>query len=182
MNFAPRAHFLLLAEASADLESGGSWRFSLDRVGGGHCLSAADAEESECVERLELLAVIRGLEALGEPARVTLVTKSRYVSRGLKFGLAEWRANDWQWERFGQMVAIRDGDLWRRLDRALAFHQVECRLWRFASAGADVAASAGHGGSAGSRLAEAARSRLRQARDAAAHWGQALQPAGLAAG
>ena len=105
----------------------------------------------------------------------------------LKFGLAEWRANDWQWERFGQMVAIRDGDLWRRLDRALAFHQVECRLWRFGHAVADVAASARVGGSASSRLAEAAKSRLRQARAAAAQWGQApwgqaLQSASLAAG
>src|SRR5690606_23293920 len=84
-----------------------------------------------CGERLELLAVVRGLEALDGPARVTLVTKSRYVSRGLRFGMTEWRANDWQWERFGRVVPVKDHDLWQRIDRALLFHQVECQAWQF---------------------------------------------------
>ncbi|MEM8944199.1 MAG: RNase H family protein [Planctomycetota bacterium] len=95
--------------------------------------SAADSEPCDCGERLELLAVVRGLEALDGPSRVTLVTKSRYVSRGIKKGLAEWRANDWKWERFGRIVPVRDTDLWRRVDRALQFHQVSCQAWQFES-------------------------------------------------
>jgi len=95
--------------------------------------SAADTEPADCGERLELLAVVRGLEALDGPARVTLVTKSRYVSRGIKSGLAEWRRNDWNWERFGRMVPVRDCDLWQRVDRALGFHKVDCQAWQFDS-------------------------------------------------
>ncbi len=94
----------------------------------------ADEETTACGERLELLAVVRGLEALDGPARVTLVTKSRYVSRGIRCGLTEWRANDWQWERFGRIVPVKDHDLWQRVDRALLFHKVDCQAWQFEEA------------------------------------------------
>ncbi len=130
MLHSPGPHFLLFSEAWLDGEQG-NWRFVLSPVGAGDGLSAADAEPVACLERLELLAVVRGLEALDHPARVTLVTNSRYVNRGLKHGLADWRASDWHWERFGQLVPVRHADLWRRVDRALEFHELDCRLWRF---------------------------------------------------
>ena len=128
---APAAHYLLFAEATIDPSQGGSWRFVLENVATGETFSATDAEPIECHERLELLAVVRGLEAIDHSARVTLVTKSRYVNRGLKRGLNDWRANGWQWERFGRVVPVRDHDLWKRVDRAMNYHQVECRLWQF---------------------------------------------------
>jgi ribonuclease HI len=79
---------------------------------------------------LELLAVVRGLEAIDRPARVTLLTGSRYVSRGIRRQLSQWREDNWQWERFGEFVPIRDKDLWQRVDHALQFHQVECCDWQ----------------------------------------------------
>jgi hypothetical protein len=51
------------------------------------------------------------------------------VRRGIRRDLAQWRERDWCWERFGQLVPIRDLDLWQRVDRALAIHQVECFAW-----------------------------------------------------
>ena len=92
---------------------------------------AADEEVESEEGRLALLAVVRGLEALEQPSRVTVVTPSRYVSRGFLFGLEEWRENGWRWERFGEMTAIKNRDLWQRIDRAMQYHQVECRVWRF---------------------------------------------------
>lgn len=102
---------------------------------------ASDHEPASCGERLELLAVVRGLEALDGPSRVTLVTKSRYVSRGMKHGLAEWRANEWRWERFGRIVPVKDSDLWQRVDRALLFHEVDCQAWQFEASTETVADS-----------------------------------------
>jgi len=99
----------------------------LQSLDGSSRLEAADAEPAVGGERLELLAVVRGLEALEQPSRVTLVTPSKYVSRGLSNGLEDWRENDWNWEHHGQMVPIKNRDLWQRLDRALAFHRVQCR-------------------------------------------------------
>lgn len=123
-------HYLLFSE-SCRKSSQGQWRFVLHSIDGSEQLEAADAEPDAQGERLELLAVVRGLEALEQPSRVTLVTPSRYVNRGLTYGLAEWRANGWQWEHFGEMVPIKNRDLWQRVDRALLYHRVECRTWRF---------------------------------------------------
>jgi ribonuclease HI len=174
MTTAPRPHYLLFSEATLNAAPCGTWRFVLAQVGEGEALSASDCESAECPERLELLAVVRGLEALDHPAKVTLVTKSRYVSRGLMRGLADWRANGWQWERFGRVVPVRDHDLWRRVDRALQFHHVDCRLWQFEAESADVRPDA----SAKPQPAKWAG----WPRRAAAVISDALRPVGLAAG
>src|SRR5262249_30688971 len=105
-------------------------RFVLQNPDGSPSLEVADAEPAIQGERLELLTVVRGLEALPQPSRVTVVTPSAYVNRGLNYGLEEWRENNWHWERHGDMVPVKNSDLWRRLDSALRIHQVECRLQR----------------------------------------------------
>ena len=109
----------------------GRWRFVLDEINGDHKLSASDFEEDSLASRLSLWPVVRGLESLDQPSRVTLITTSRYVMRGLRFGVNEWRKNDWYWEKFGVQEAVRNEDLWRRVARALEFHKVDCRVWRF---------------------------------------------------
>lgn len=91
-------------------------------------LEAADSEPGSDDHRNALLSVVRGLEAIPEPAHVTLVTTNRYVARGLRYGLGEWQQNDYHWEYFGSWQPIRNADLWRRIAGALAFHQVHCRL------------------------------------------------------
>jgi len=129
----PAPHFLLFSEASdasEDRPDSGRWRFVLEALDGSTALEAADEETEISSERLELLAIVRGLEALDQPSRVTLVTRNRNISRGLRYGLEQWRENDWQWERFGQMTPVKNGDLWRRIDQALSIHAVECRAWK----------------------------------------------------
>lgn len=93
-------------------------------------IKAADAEPDARGERLELLAVVRGLEALDQPSRVTLITPSRYVKRGINYGLPEWGRNGWKWEHFGEMVPVKNQDLWQRLDRALKIHRIQGAAWR----------------------------------------------------
>jgi ribonuclease HI len=123
-------HFLLFSEATAQ-DGELRWKFVLRSVGSGDCFSTADHEPAISKSRLELLAVVRGLEALDQPSQVTLITRSRYVARGIRRELNHWREKQWHWERFGRHVPIRDRDLWQRVDRALEFHQVECISWRF---------------------------------------------------
>jgi ribonuclease HI len=133
----PAPHFLLFSEASDrpadDASASGRWRFVLEAVDGSETLEAGDDELETSAERLELLAIVRGLEALDQPSRVTLVTRSRHVSRGMRFGLEQWRENDWQWERFGQMIPVKNADLWQRIDHALGIHRVDCRAWKLES-------------------------------------------------
>jgi ribonuclease HI len=130
----PAPHFLLYSEAAAPAGAEqalpGRWRFVLRPAAGGDSIQAADDEDGASPERLELLAIVRALEALDQPSRVTLVTGSRNVRRGLSYGLPLWRESGWQWERYGQMTPVKNGDLWRRVDRALAIHTLECRAGR----------------------------------------------------
>lgn len=119
-------HFHLFSESNKRNHLG-EWKFVLQAADGSATLEATD-NESECSgERLELLAVVRGLEALDQPSRVTVITSSKYVNRGVTYGLEEWRRNDWTWECFGEMVPVKNADLWQRLDRAAAIHSVEYR-------------------------------------------------------
>lgn len=122
-------HFLLHAETYRVRRGAPCWKFVLQSIGCEDRLTAADSESNTRRSRLELLAVVRGLEALERPSRVTLLTRSRYVSRGIRRQLSQWREHQWRWERFGTFVPIRDFDLWQRIDRALEFHKVECCAW-----------------------------------------------------
>ncbi|MCU0711317.1 MAG: hypothetical protein MUC43_04615 [Pirellula sp.] len=108
-------------------KSSGRWKFVLEHLESGEKFEASDKETGATPDRTALIAVLRGLEALEQPSRVTLVTTSRYVFRGLQYGLTEWRENDFSWEHFGAVQPIRNADIWRRIDRTLSFHKVQCR-------------------------------------------------------
>jgi len=122
--------YQLFAEARALPDDDFAWHFELKSPDRSLHLDVTDQEPDAPWERLELLAVVRGLEALDQPSRVTLLTPSRYVSHGLRYGLAEWRESGWLWESFGQMTPIKHEDLWRRVDHTLQFHRVQCRICR----------------------------------------------------
>lgn len=78
--------------------------------------------------RMELLAVIRGLEALKERCRVTLHSDSRYVIDGIEKGwAARWQANDWM--RNKKEAAINP-DLWGRLLELHDAHDIEFKWVR----------------------------------------------------
>lgn len=124
-----KPHFLLFSEGQVKNRQG-QWRFVLQAADGSAIFEASDTEPGVAGERLELLAVVRGLEALDQPSHVTLFTPSKYVNRGMAYGLDEWRRNGWTWECFGNMVPVNNRDLWQRLDRALEFHRIEFQGYR----------------------------------------------------
>lgn len=75
--------------------------------------------------RMELLAVIRGLEALKEPCRVTLYSDSKYVVDAITQGWAlSWQKNGWK--RKGGKA--QNPDLWETLLHLLSVHEVTC-VW-----------------------------------------------------
>jgi ribonuclease HI len=120
-----KPHYLLISEANRT-EGLGRWRFVLRPTDGSTGMEVADVEPQVWGQRLELLTVVRALESLDQPSRVTLIGCSHYVEQGIQFGLPEWKQSGWQWEYFGQMVPVRDNDLWQRMDHLLKFHRVEC--------------------------------------------------------
>jgi len=72
--------------------------------------------------RMELMAVIRGLEAIKGRRRVRIVTDSQYVMKGVTEWMDGWKRRGW---RTANRTPVRNVDLWQRLDRALADHEVE---------------------------------------------------------
>ena len=127
---AARPKYVLAAEAERLADGRSGWRFSLVSADGRVWVTAADVEPDADDDRLTLLAVVRGLEAIDHPADVTLVTPCGSVRRAVARDLERWRNAHWRWERFGRLTPIRDADLWRRVDRCLRYHEVRCRTAR----------------------------------------------------
>lgn len=71
--------------------------------------------------QMELMAAIRGLEALKQPCEVTLTTDSKYVLQGMTEWLAGWKRKGWK-SASGQPV--KNQDLWQRLDTAAQPHKI----------------------------------------------------------
>ena len=72
--------------------------------------------------RMELMAALKGLEALTRPSRVALATDSTYVIQGITRWIEGWKRKGWK--------KIKNRDLWERLDAAREPHQVEWRWVR----------------------------------------------------
>jgi ribonuclease HI len=71
--------------------------------------------------RMELLAAISALEALGRPSTITVVTDSAYVKNGIASWIEGWKRNGW---KTADRKPVKNEDLWRRLDEARARHRV----------------------------------------------------------
>ena len=77
--------------------------------------------------RMELMAAIRGIETLKSGSRVVLVTDSAYVRDGITEWIHSWKRNGW---KTVAKKPVKNEDLWRHLDAALASHEVEWRWVR----------------------------------------------------
>lgn len=88
---------------------------------------ASGAEPETTNNRMELLAAIRGLEALTQSCLVDLRSDSQYVVKGIQAWLKDWKRRGWK-KADGKPVL--NTDLWQALDAQLARHQVEARWVR----------------------------------------------------
>ncbi len=72
--------------------------------------------------RMELMAIIRALEALKEPCQVTLYSDSRYAVDGITKGWAKgWRAKNWV---KSDKTPAKNPDLWEMLLQLCDKHNV----------------------------------------------------------
>jgi ribonuclease HI len=72
--------------------------------------------------RMELLAVIRALEALEGPSRARVHTDSQYVQLGISKWIHGWKKNGW---RTADKKPVKNAELWRELDALAALHDLE---------------------------------------------------------
>lgn len=72
--------------------------------------------------RMELLAPIIALESLKEPCKIVLTSDSQYMRQGIMQWIHNWKKKGWI---TSSKQAVKNVDLWKRLDSAQQMHQIE---------------------------------------------------------
>ncbi|SDE60210.1 ribonuclease HI [Limimaricola pyoseonensis] len=102
----------------------GGWGALLQAKDGETVTKERELKGGEAVttnNRMELMAAISALEALGKPSTLTVVTDSAYVKGGITEWMAGWKRKGW---KTSAGKPVKNEDLWRRLDEAAARHRV----------------------------------------------------------
>jgi ribonuclease HI len=137
----------------------GGWGVLMRAVDQGRVVKERELSGGEALttnNRMELMAAIAALETLARPTGIIIVTDSAYVKNGITEWITDWKRKNW---RTAAGPAVKNLDLWQRLDAAQARHSV---TWRWIK---------GHAGHAENERA-----------DALARAGMALFKPGRAAG
>lgn len=98
----------------------GGWGVLLRFNGIEKILSGAELQTTN--NRMELLAAIKGLQALKRDCFVEIFTDSEYVQKGMTEWINKWRKNQW---KTSDGKPIKNLDLWQMLDSAVQNHQVK---------------------------------------------------------
>ena len=78
-------------------------------------------ERATTNNRMELTAVIEALGALKRPSHVILHTDSQYVMKGITEWIRGWKVKGW---KTAAREPVKNADLWRTLDEAVARHEI----------------------------------------------------------
>lgn len=89
---------------------------------GKHEKEFSGAEAQTTNNRMELMAVIRGLEVLTHPCHVAIYTDSQYVMKGMTEWIRGWERKGW---KTADNKPVKNADLWQRLQHAAARHTLQ---------------------------------------------------------
>jgi ribonuclease HI len=103
----------------------GGWAFVLRHPSTGKQMEQFGAERETTNNRMELTAVVRGLETLKRSCRVELFTDSVYVGKGLTEWVPKWKSNGWKRREGKSLKPVKNEDLWRRLDELASKHALK---------------------------------------------------------
>lgn len=102
----------------------GGWGFVLRCMRTGKEIERSDGESLTTNNRMELMAVIRGLEALREPCEVILYSDSKYVGQGISSWMPGWKQRGWMRKEGSKLVPVKNVELWQRLDQLAQVHRI----------------------------------------------------------
>jgi len=98
----------------------GGWGVLLRYAGVEKTLHGGEAMSTN--NRMELTAVIKGLEALTKPCKVHITTDSKYVLKGVTEWMANWKMRNW---RTASKKPVLNVELWKELDELVVKHELE---------------------------------------------------------
>lgn len=102
----------------------GGWGVLMRAIDQGSVVKERELSGGEAMttnNRMELMAAISALETLARPSGITIVTDSAYVKNGITEWMTAWKRKNW---RTAAGPAVKNLDLWQRLDAAQARHSV----------------------------------------------------------
>ncbi len=106
---------------------------------GDHSKKLYGFEAQTTNNRMELTAVIQGLQAWTRACTVEVYTDSKYVMQGITEWLQGWKRNGW---KTAARKPVKNQDLWQQLDQQVLQHQI---TWHWVK---------GHAGIHGNELAD----------------------------
>lgn len=105
----------------------GGWAFILRHPASGRQVEQSGGAAETTNNRMEMQAVISGLEMLKHRSEVELVTDSEYVAKGCQSWLKGWKSRGW---KTSDKKPVKNIDLWQRLDELLPLHKVRYTVVR----------------------------------------------------
>ena len=118
-----------MSEQVVEMYADGACRGNPGPGGWGVLLRARGSEKELCGgetattnNRMELTAVIRGLESLKRRCKVRVYTDSQYVQKGISAWIHDWKRRGW---RTADRKPVKNLDLWQELDALAAAHEIE---------------------------------------------------------
>jgi ribonuclease HI len=79
-------------------------------------------EELTTNNRMELMAAIKGLEALTQECDVELTTDSEYVRQGITKWIHNWKKRNW---KTSNRQPVKNKDLWEHLDELASKYKID---------------------------------------------------------
>ena len=89
---------------------------------GDHEKQMYGGEKETTNNRMELTAVIEGLNSLNRQCSVKITTDSTYVKDGITSWIHNWKKRNW---KTASKKPVKNQDLWQALDKAVSEHDVE---------------------------------------------------------
>ncbi len=94
-----------------------------DKMGQIHEKELSGGYQKTTNNRMELMGVIRGLEALNQPCHVTLYSDSKYVIDAFRqHWIDSWIKNNW---KKSDKKPVKNIDLWKKLLKVMEPHQMD---------------------------------------------------------
>lgn len=88
----------------------------------GHQKELSGGQENTTNNKMELMGVIKGLEALKEPCHVKIISDSKYVVQAINEWLTNWQRNNW---KTAGKKDVKNLELWKRYLDVSSKHTIE---------------------------------------------------------
>ncbi len=89
---------------------------------GAHEKEMCGGEDDTTNNRMEMMAVIKALEALSKRSNIKLYTDSKYVLQGVTEWMDGWKAKNW---KTASKKPVKNKDLWQEIDALVQQHDIE---------------------------------------------------------